>query len=139
MTAATAWAAEEEVFKWAYLCADLDTLMDSHYTVFGYDRMWPGVDDIYEKVFKAVSTFNMNMASRDGLQTKISIINKAREAMARNEYAGPAPVPLNLYNAAVATQAAARVSVPYPAPTSRILWPAQWDRISWSCAAATRP
>jgi len=80
--AATAWAAEEEVFKWAYLCADLDTLMDSHYTVFGYDRMWPGVDDIYEKVFKAVSTFNMNMASRDGRQTKISIINKAREARA---------------------------------------------------------
>src|SRR5579859_223560 len=29
-------------------------------------------------------------------------INKAREAMARNEYAGPAPVPLAVYNAAIA-------------------------------------
>ncbi len=43
-------------------------------------------------------------------------INKAREAMARNEYAGPAPVPLAVYNAAVSTQAAARVTV-----TQRVL------------------
>jgi predicted ATPase with chaperone activity len=43
-------------------------------------------------------------------------INKAREAMARNEYAGPAPVPLMVYNAAISKQAAARVTV-----TQRVL------------------
>jgi predicted ATPase with chaperone activity len=43
-------------------------------------------------------------------------INKAREAMARNEYAGPAPVPLYVYNEAISRQAAARVTV-----TQRIL------------------
>ena len=43
-------------------------------------------------------------------------IVKAREAMARNEYAGPAPVPLALYNTAIRRQAAARVSV-----TQRVL------------------
>jgi predicted ATPase with chaperone activity len=43
-------------------------------------------------------------------------INKAREAMARNEYAGPAPVPLDVYNAAIIRQAAARVTV-----TQRVL------------------
>jgi predicted ATPase with chaperone activity len=43
-------------------------------------------------------------------------INKAREAMARNEYAGPAPVPLAVYNAAIIKQAAARVTV-----TQRVL------------------
>lgn len=43
-------------------------------------------------------------------------INKAREAMARNEYAGPAPVPLYVYNDAITKQAAARVTV-----TQRVL------------------
>ena len=43
-------------------------------------------------------------------------INKAREAMARNEYAGPAPVPLYMYNEAIIKQAAARVTV-----TQRVL------------------
>jgi predicted ATPase with chaperone activity len=43
-------------------------------------------------------------------------IAKAREAMARNEYAGPAPVPLHVYNAAIRRQAAARVNV-----TQRVL------------------
>ncbi len=38
-------------------------------------------------------------------------INKAREAMARNEYAGPAPVPIQLYNEAIRKQAAARITV----------------------------
>jgi len=43
-------------------------------------------------------------------------IAKAREAMARNEYAGFAPVPLAVYNAAIIKQAAARVTV-----TQRVL------------------
>ncbi len=43
-------------------------------------------------------------------------IAKAREAMARNEYAGPAPVPLAVYNEAILKQAAARVTV-----TQRVL------------------
>jgi predicted ATPase with chaperone activity len=43
-------------------------------------------------------------------------IAKAREAMARNEYAGPAPVPLHVYNAAISKQAAAHVTV-----TQRVL------------------
>ena len=43
-------------------------------------------------------------------------INKAREALARNEYAGFAPVPLAVYNAAITRQAAARVTV-----TQRVL------------------
>ncbi len=38
-------------------------------------------------------------------------INRAREAMARNEYAGPAPVPIQVYNAAIKKQAAARITV----------------------------
>jgi predicted ATPase with chaperone activity len=38
-------------------------------------------------------------------------INKAREAMARNEYAGPAPVPIQNYNIAIRKQAAARIAV----------------------------
>ena len=43
-------------------------------------------------------------------------ITKAREAMARNEYAGPAPVPIREYNAAIRRQSAARVTV-----TQRVL------------------
>lgn len=43
-------------------------------------------------------------------------IAKAREAMARNEYAGPAPVPVQVYNAAIRQQAAARIQV-----TQRVL------------------
>ncbi len=38
-------------------------------------------------------------------------IARAREAMARNEYAGPAPVPIREYNAAISKQAAARIQV----------------------------
>ena len=38
-------------------------------------------------------------------------ISKAREAMARNEYAGAAPVPIQLYNNAIRKQAAARITV----------------------------
>jgi predicted ATPase with chaperone activity len=38
-------------------------------------------------------------------------IAKAREAMARNEYAGPAPVPLEAYNQSIRRQAAARITV----------------------------
>jgi predicted ATPase with chaperone activity len=38
-------------------------------------------------------------------------IAKAREAMARNEYAGPAPVPIRAYNTAINKQAAARIQV----------------------------
>jgi predicted ATPase with chaperone activity len=38
-------------------------------------------------------------------------IARAREAMARNEYAGPAPVPIQVYNAAIAKQATARIVV----------------------------
>jgi predicted ATPase with chaperone activity len=38
-------------------------------------------------------------------------IAKAREAMARNEYAGPAPVPISVYNAAITKQAAAHIQV----------------------------
>ena len=43
-------------------------------------------------------------------------IARAREAMARNEYAGPAPVPIQLYNDAIRRQSAARVQV-----TQRVL------------------
>ncbi len=38
-------------------------------------------------------------------------IARAREAMARNEYAGPAPVPIQVYNAAIVKQSAARIQV----------------------------
>jgi predicted ATPase with chaperone activity len=38
-------------------------------------------------------------------------IARAREAMSRNEYAGPAPVPIQVYNAAIVKQSAARVQV----------------------------
>ncbi len=38
-------------------------------------------------------------------------IAKAREALGRNEYAGAAPVPIQLYNAAIRKQAAARITV----------------------------
>jgi predicted ATPase with chaperone activity len=43
-------------------------------------------------------------------------IARSREAMARNEYAGAAPVPLAVYNAAIRRQAAAHVTV-----TQRVL------------------
>ncbi|MGH2523784.1 MAG: ATP-binding protein, partial [Anaerolineales bacterium] len=38
-------------------------------------------------------------------------IARAREAMDRNQYAGPAPVPINVYNEAIRRQATARPSV----------------------------
>ncbi|MGH2522798.1 MAG: ATP-binding protein, partial [Anaerolineales bacterium] len=38
-------------------------------------------------------------------------IARAREAMDRNQYAGPAPVPVNVYNEAIRRQATARPSV----------------------------
>ena len=38
-------------------------------------------------------------------------IMRAREAMARNEYAGPAPVPIQLYNYAIRHEVASRVTV----------------------------
>jgi predicted ATPase with chaperone activity len=38
-------------------------------------------------------------------------ISKAREALARNEYAGPTPVPIQNYNAAIRKQASARITV----------------------------
>ncbi len=38
-------------------------------------------------------------------------IARAREAMSRNEYAGPAPVPIQSYNTAIVKQSAARVQV----------------------------
>ena len=38
-------------------------------------------------------------------------IARAREAMARNEYAGQAPVPIQAYNTAIVKQAAARIQV----------------------------
>jgi len=38
-------------------------------------------------------------------------IARAREALSRNEYAGPAPVPIQAYNAAIAKQSAARIQV----------------------------
>lgn len=73
------------------------------------------VDEIlaYLKTEKLVEVKGAGGIGEGAYQYAISSagVARAREAMARNEYAGPAPVPIEVYNIAIKKQAAKRVQV----------------------------
>lgn len=64
------------------MVGDQDTLMRFDGDVFGYYRNWPGRDQIYQKTYTAVKAFQKNVEEKHGTQSKISLINQAREKRA---------------------------------------------------------
>lgn len=86
-----AWQAVAPLYQKALLPADQDMLEHFDYKVFGYGRYWPGPHNIYADVYDNTKLFLENMIGRSGGQSKVSLINLARQ---RRAGAGGQHVPI---------------------------------------------
>src|SRR5271157_27750 len=77
-----AWKEIESEMKLSLYCADADTLEMYGHSIFGYYRLWPGYQNIYEEVFDAVKAFLDYTTGRYGRQSQVSLINQARQRRA---------------------------------------------------------
>jgi hypothetical protein len=76
------WATTDRpVFRNALWPADQDLMKDNDNKLFGYWRNWPGPNDRYERVHKAVTQFLTLTAKNNGV-SKVSVYNQSNERRA---------------------------------------------------------
>jgi hypothetical protein len=73
------WERKRPEFEPEMVVADQDTLERYDWEIFGFDRNWPGHLKLYERVFKAVKQFIENVSTKEGNQSRISMINQGRQ------------------------------------------------------------